>query len=314
MAEDVRTEDGTTEGNKALIEEIADLDFTGDDKPLEASTEEDSKTVDEGEEKDETVGDDKKSVDESEEGLDDEKNKEEDTKTSEEEEDKKTLAEDKGEKPDESKEEKDVKEEVSQVDKLLAEINRLSGPIESDIESKSEEKEDEEEKPPEKGEVKPAEDSIYDFVKDIDMDDVASDSAVLNKILHAVEIRVRQQTAEQILRSLPQVVTSQVQQQTYFKKMADTFYEDNKDLVNVKQVVKACAQQLRKNNPEWEIEKIFTEAAIKTRETLGMSVQKVTVDEDITSAEDAAFAKSKGGSKSNLKQRKSSLQAEIDEL
>ena len=299
--------------DKALIDEIADLDFTGDDKPLDVSTEEDSKTVDEGEKKDETVDDDKESVDESKEGLDDEKEKKKDTETPEEEEDKKVSAEDKGEKPDESKEEGDIKGEVSQVDKLLAEIDRLSGPIIPDAEQESKPK-PEGEADEEKDKKKDAEGLVHDFVKNIDMDDVASDSAVFNKILHAVIARVEQRTTEQVLRTIPQIVGSQVQQQTYFKKMADTFYNDNKDLINVKQVVKACAQQLQKNNPEWEIEKVFAEAAVKTRETLGMSAKKVESDESITSAEDAAFAKSKGGSKSNLKQQKSSLQAEIDEL
>ena len=313
MLDEIKKEEEIAENaEKALVDEIANLDPTGDDTPLDVSTDKDedeSKTVGDEEKKDETVDKDKKSVDESKEGSGDEKKKEEDTKAPEEKKDEDLSEKDKDKKPDE---EGETKKEVSQIDKLLAEIDRLSGseiPVEVPKEKK---------KVPE-GEKKVDElvsdkEAIHDFIKDIDMDDVSSDPEVFNKILHAVVAKVQQQTTEQVLRSIPEVVMSQVRQQTYFKKMADDFYDDNKDLINVKQVVRACAQQLQKNNPEWEVEKIFSEAATKTRETLGMSAHVIDKEEEPPSADDAAFAKQKGGSKSNLKQKKSSLQSEIDEL
>jgi hypothetical protein len=294
--------------DKALVDEIADIDFTGKDEPLKDPTE-DSKTTD-GEKDDKTVDDGK----ESKEDLDDEKKEKEDTKTSEKKEGEEGSPDDKGAKPKEPKE-GEKKVDVSQVDKLLVEINRLSGLVEPEKETPPK-KEGEDEKPKEEELKKETEIDLssYDFIKDIDMDDVSSDPQVFNRILHDVIKKVQLQTTEQVLRSIPQVVMSQVNQQTYFKRMADKFYEDNPDLVHVRQVVKACTQQVQQTNPEWEIEKVLKEAAIKTRSTLGMAAHKIEDDSEVPSAEDAAFGKSRGGSKSNLKQRKSSLQTEIDEL
>ena len=314
MGEEIKKDDENVE--KALIDEIAALDPIGDDTSLEVSTDEKdddkSKTVDEkGEKKDETVDDDKKSVDKSEEETSDEKKEEKDTKASEEKKDETLSKKDEDEK---SEKDKEGKKDISQVDRLLAEIDRLSGstvPEEKVAPSEKDEKKTDE-SGVEKKDIK--EDSIFDFIKDVDMDDVASDPKVFNKILHAVVARVQHLTTEQVLRSIPQVVMSQVQQQTYFKRIADKFYDDNKDLINVKQVVRACAQQVQKDNPEWEIEKVFTETAKKTRETLGMSAHTVVSEEELPSDDESAFAKPKGGSKSNLKQKKSSLQSEIDEL
>ena len=45
-----------------------------------------------------------------------------------------------------------------------------------------------------------------------------------------------------------------------------------------------------------------------------MSALKISDSDNVPSAEDAAFASPKGGSKSNQKQQRSSLQMEIDEL
>ena len=319
MPNETKTEEekGQEAADKVLVDEIADIDFTGDDEPLKDPTD-DSSTVDgKGDKDDKTVDDDKESKG----GSRDEKTKEEDIKTSEEEKGKEDPTDDKGTKPEESKEKKGEEEgkvDISQVDKLLAEIDRLSGLVEPKVEIPPKKKEEEEEKPKEEEPKKDTEVDLtsYDFLKDLDMDDVASDPKILNKVLHEVIAKVQLRTTEQVLRSIPQVVMSQVNQQTYFKRMADKFYEDNTDLVNVRQVVKACTQQVQQANPEWEIEKVLKEAAVKTRETLGLSTPKIgtTTGDKIPSAKDAAFAKSKGGSKSNLKQQRTSLQTEIDEL
>jgi len=311
MTEETKTDEEKEQeaADKTLADEIADIDFTDDDKPLEDPAD-DSKTDEE--EGNKAVKDDE----ESEEGSKDEDTKKEDTKVSEEEKGEKGPADDKGEKSEKSEEEKG-KTEVSQVDKLLAEIERLSGLVKPEADAiKTVVDKDEKKIAEEEVEKKKIDEgSVIDFVKDLDMDDVSSDPKLFNKILHTVIAKVRQTTAEQVLRSIPQVVMSQVNQQTYFKRIADRFYEDNPDLVNVRQVVKACTQQIQQTNPEWEVEKVLKEAALKVRDTLGMTALKVGAgDSKIPSAEDAAFAGAKGGSKSNRKQQKTSLQMEIDEL
>lgn len=296
--------------NKELIEEIADIDFKDEsfeeesDDTSEEVAEETKDTGDDASD-DETAAESDKS--DKEESGDVEKKKE-DKEISKEEGTEETETEETSKKDDKTGSDEEISpKEVSQVEKLLAEIERLSGLVPKPIMEVSE-KDKKDEK---------TEEVVHDFLKDMDMDDVSSDPAVLNKILLAVAAKVQQQTTEQVLRSIPQVVVSQVQQQTYFKRMADKFYDDNKDLVNVKQVVRACAQQIQQNNPEWEIDKVFSEAAVKTRQTLGLTapvIGETKKDEIVGDLNDVAFAKSKGGSKSNLRPRRSSLQTEIDEL
>lgn len=194
--------------------------------------------------------------------------------------------------------------EESQVDKLLAEINRLSGLVEPA--APAAEKRDKKTDLPE---------TPHDFLTGIDMDDVSSDPQVLNKVLHAVIAKVQQQTSEHILKNLPSEVMEHVNQQMGFKTVVDSFYSDNPDLANVKAVVKACAQQLHTENPDWDMSKIFAASADRTRETLGISKQKaVENNQQVPSADDAAFAKPSGGSKSNQKSQISALQRQIDEL
>lgn len=327
MAEDIKKDkDEDVIENEDLVKEIADIDSAHDDTPFDtadASTKDkdedevDSKTVKDGdkdEDKDEkTVKGDEEPTKDDKEVSDGEETEKKDKIVDKKEKDEEISSEEKSEKdPDKDKDEKDV----SQIDRLLTEIDRLSGLVKPEVsEVKPSDDKKEEDKKDKK--VVEVEESIYDFVKGLDMDDVASDPTVFNKILHKVIARVQRQTAEQVLLSIPKVVMSQVQQQTYFKRMADDFYKDNPDLVNVRQVVRACAQQVQKDNPEWEIEKVFSEAAVRTRKTLGITAQKIKTKEeedDVTSVEDVAFAKASGGSKSNLKRQKSSLQSEIDEL
>lgn len=297
--------------NKELIEEIADIDFKDEsfgEESDDVSGEVAEKTKDTDSDTsndDETAAESDKS--DKEESEDAEKKKE-DKETSKEEETKETETEEDSKKDNKTESDRETSpKEVSQVEKLLAEIERLSGLVPKPVMEVSEEDKKDEK----------AEEVVHDFLKGMDMDDVSSDPAVFNKILLAVAAKVQQQTTEQVLRSIPQVVVSQVQQQTYFKRMADKFYDDNKDLVNVKQVVRACAQQIQQNNPEWEIDKVFSEAAVKTRQTLGLTapvIGETKEAETVGNLDDAAFAKSKGGSKSNLKPKRSSLQTEIDEL
>jgi hypothetical protein len=274
-----------------LVDEIAGLDSEKDESLKDDSSrdespknEKDESSKDEDDDKSSDNGDEDQSSDS---GDGDESSGEEGDESS-------------GEEGDESSEDR--------ISRLISEIDRLSGLTgkEEAIE-KEEKKVDEEKKPLEA-------DGLYDFIKEVDMDDVASDPKVFNKILDEV-IRVTQQrTTEQVLKSIPHVVMSQVQQQSYLKSTSDKFYEDNPDLVNVRQVVRACAQQVQKEKPEWEVDKIFKETAKRTRQTLGMSEKIAGGGKKIPSVDDAAFARSSGGHKSNLKQKRSSLQMEIDEL
>ena len=196
-------------------------------------------------------------------------------------------------------EEKDLKEESKkanpQVDVLLAEVERLSK-IVSEKPSITDKRKEE----------------IFDFIKDVDMDDLSSDPKVLNKILNTVAENVEVQTTERVLRSIPQIIMSQIQQHNYSKKIADDFYTEHPDLSNVRQVVKVCAEQIRTDNPDWDTKKILSEAAVRSRKTLGISssVNSINIDNNKSNM---SFTKDGSVRKKDEDQR-SAFQKELDEL
>lgn len=313
MERNVEKNDATTESDinkdtgdktdsnlaRSLLDEIADIDSDSLDEL------EDSEDTDDNQEKDSEESTNETQEDETDETIkrskDETLSSSENTKT-EQESDQKPEKSDKKQSED-SQIDKSSVEDVSQVDKLLAEINRLNGLVKTSDNQQT---------------VKSSkiEADIHNYLKDLDMDDVSSDPVVFNKILHAVADRVQRQTTEQVLLNIPQVVLSQVQNQSYFKRMADNFYTDNPDLVNVKQVVKACTQQIQMKNPEWKLEEVLKETAKRTRETLGMvdQIKQSSTSGNVPSLHAAAFGHSRSSSAANLKQQKSALQRELDEI
>jgi hypothetical protein len=309
MTDEIKKEDGSDGSEKILADEISDIDSVGSDEPLDAD-DESNETADVGV----TDTDIEKDVaaDDAKGDASDESGGEEDKKETPKAADSDTADADDSQ-GDEEKEKAEGEEvakppaDESQITKLMNEINRLSGLVEppAPVVDKKEGADD----------ASVAPDTPHDFLTGIDMDDVSSDPKILNKVLHAVIAKVQQQTSDQILKNLPSEVMEQVNQQMGFKTIVDSFYSDNPDLVNVKAVVKACAQQLHVENPDWEMSKIFAASADRTRETLGISKQKAAENnQQVPSADDAAFAKPSGGSKSNQKSQKSALQRQIDEL
>lgn len=215
---------------------------------------------------------------------------------------------------EEGGEEPEGLDETSRINTLLAEIDRLSGlvkPVEV-VPKKIEEA------PKTKTVVEESSDAEVeiDFVGDLDMDDVASDSSILNKILNKVMkqgIDVGKKFNQDYLgTSMPQVIADQVSRYSQNQSMIDQFYRDNVELVNVKQAVKACAMQVANDNPDKGLEDILKMAAENTRKTLGIK-KTVSSNESSSNPTGAAFAAQKGGQRKPSK-KLSKLQQELDEL
>ena len=108
---------------------------------------------------------------------------------------------------------------------------------------------------------------------DLDIDDVVSDPKLFQQVLNKHADMVRNQVTEQVYRSIPSLVIQQIQQQTAIKEAVDQFYDQNPDLVVVKRTVGTIANEIAADDPSKSLEVVFDEAAIKTREILGL--QKV---------------------------------------
>jgi hypothetical protein len=161
----------------------------------------------------------------------------------------------------------------------------------------------------------------HDFLADVDIDEVLTTTDGLNSLLNSVYNKAMSDasrlTAEQIMKSLPQVVTTYVQQHIAYRETVNDFYQNNPDLMGVKKTLARVANEVTAEKPELDLEGVFDEAATRTRKLLGLrkSVQENSSNKETITTSDKklkpAFARSKGRpTPGNL----DSLATEIDAL
>ncbi len=195
---------------------------------------------------------------------------------------------------EEEKETSDGKTEVETDDRyaqLLSQINDLQGQLKTS------------EKPPEE-----TSENLVDYMKDISMDDL--DIETLNNLLNRVAQSAQKNAQENYSKQLPGIINGQIDNKLSSQEIVNQFYSANKDLKNVRNVVKACAAQISQEHEDWSIDQVLKDAALKTRESLGMPEYK---EEDLPSSNKAAFAKGSSGVRTKT-EKISALQQELDEL
>ena len=82
--------------------------------------------------------------------------------------------------------------------------------------------------------------------------------------------RVRESAVEQVLKSVPTLTANIVNQQTVLNRMVQDFYSENQDLAGVKPFVAVVANEIAARNPDWDVEKVFAEAATESRKRLNL--------------------------------------------
>ena len=123
---------------------------------------------------------------------------------------------------------------------------------------------------------------LIDFLGDRGVDDVTSDKQMFNEFLNEVARRAVDlagvTVSENVLRAIPDIVKTNVQQHAALRTMTDDFYRENEDLKGHKKFVGMVGAELASKNPDWKVEKVFSEAASESRKRLGMkkaAVKKV---------------------------------------
>ena len=301
------------EVTKSLEKELDEIDDVGDayedeeesDEETSAESEVDADTKSETETTEEESDGEKKDIEE--ESVGEETSDEEDTSG-------KTDSDEKEEGEAESEASEDL-DGQQRIDSLMAEIDRLSGLLVTQMPAKVEvDKEKDDNK------TSPTAETVEDFVGDLDMDDVASKPEILNEILNKVlqkGIETGKKLSEgqstTVASSVSQTVASQVDSAINIKGIIDKFYDANTDLVNIKQVVQACASQIVRDSPDKTFKEVLNLAADAARKTLGIPKSQTKVKTKIAKVEDAAFAEQKGGQRKKTK-KVSKLQQELDEL
>jgi len=155
----------------------------------------------------------------------------------------------------------------------------------------------------------------FDFLDgatiDVLIDEPEKLNEALNKVYHTALMEAERRVFERVLTSIPDIIVGHLNRQTTIQGIVKNFYDQNKDLVNVKRTVAAVSNDVHAEHPDWEVPNVLEEAAKRVREMLGLRGSAQTSK---TSAEESpAFAKS-SGAKPPRSKKTSTLQDEIDEL
>jgi hypothetical protein len=165
--------------------------------------------------------------------------------------------------------------------------------------------------PPESGEYK-----AVDYVGDLDMDDVTADKNILNNIINnAVQnaishIQSMIPDVNAVTSSIPETVKVQVAQQNYIDRVVGEFYNTNEDLNPVKETVSQVAQNIAAEHPDYDLPKLFNEAAKLTRTLLRMPEPVVKPPEE----DKGEFNKPAFAGRTSRRQTPAKTQSLVDEI
>lgn len=113
-----------------------------------------------------------------------------------------------------------------------------------------------------------------DFLGDIDIEDITSDSKELNKLLNKVYQKAfsdaRKSTSESVLRNIPDIVRQNITKISELQDVSENFYKDNADLKPFNKVVAAVFEDIASKNPGKTYKEILPEVEKETRERLNL--------------------------------------------
>ena len=165
-----------------------------------------------------------------------------------------------------------------------------------------------------------------DFLAGEDPEKLAEDPVAFNRLLNKIYAKAVEQAiplaAERTMINIPSLVVQHVRQQAAMNKLVDDFYTTNKDLVPVKRSVGLISNEVHAENPDWTVEKVFTEAATRTRTLLGMPQPAIKNDPTppvVTPGAPAApgspaFANPAGSRPSGPQRKLTGMAKEIDDI
>lgn len=158
---------------------------------------------------------------------------------------------------------------------------------------------------------KEEEEQAFSVLGEESLEGVLDNPDKFNQVIGTALDKYGTMITRKILTSLPRVVMEQVKQQGVIRTAVSAFYEENEDLKGYRKLVGATVNEVVAEKPEWKMDKVFTEAADRTRNVLGLK----KVAQEKKGKKNPSFAKPKGKSgKSEVKTPKTNLQKDIDIL
>lgn len=154
-----------------------------------------------------------------------------------------------------------------------------------------------------------------------DLDAVTSDPRAFNTMLNNIYKKAVEKghslAVENIMRSAPDIIKSQIVQQLTITRAVTKFYDDNKDLAPYKKTVASIANAVAAKYPDQPLPKILAVTEKLARQRLQLKKQAEERDNNSNnSSNDARFPKKpKGGRASdNSNNGLSGLEKELDEM
>lgn len=111
---------------------------------------------------------------------------------------------------------------------------------------------------------------LEDLFKDMDFDSVMESKENFVEFLKGYGAIVKEQTKQETLVNIPNVVGNFVQRQASIRDVATEFYGKYPELKRVKQYVAHVANTISAEQPGWNINQVLEEAAKRSKETLNL--------------------------------------------
>jgi hypothetical protein len=156
-----------------------------------------------------------------------------------------------------------------------------------------------------------------DFIGDVDVESLTNDKEALNKILNLVYSKgvtdSRNIVGEGVVKTIPSLVTSQIDIVTQMKEIKDNFYSVNEDLKPFPNVVSTIFEELAKENPTETYANIIKSVAPEVRKRLNLPEQVSKAKNDKGNPPKLPRKKGKSG-RSQTKPKTSSVESELDAM
>lgn len=112
------------------------------------------------------------------------------------------------------------------------------------------------------------------FLDGVDFEEATTDPETFNKLLNTLYKKAVSDTqnklGESVLRSIPDIVRTNINTITNLKAASDKFYDDNKDLAPFKKVVATVFEEVAAENPDKELSEILSDVAAESRKRLDL--------------------------------------------
>lgn len=203
----------------------------------------------------------------------------------------------------------ELEQAQAQIDKLTELVEKLSGG--EVVVEKSKAKEEEKVETPEPKPVTPeAPQELKDVLEGLDFNAAMETKEGFLTFFVKAMTAVQEQTKQQVLSSIPNVVGGYVQRQAVMRDVASEFYKTHPELKRVKRYVGKVANEISANDPSLGIAEVLEKAAEVAKETLNI---KSTVESNDRKKK---VKPTLPGSKSVKQPKKpvSGLQNDIDDL